>query len=120
MAQPKQIAKTAQDAQAGAVIKARAGGDVPVALVPVGPLGRDQRATAVGQAGERKEDAVAVNTANNRQRTTLKRVALADDRHRIRDIAAMGSLSPFPSTRSRMRTSSDRWPAEAPTGMCCG
>jgi hypothetical protein len=99
MTQPKQIAETAQDAQAGAVIEARAGGDVPLALVPVGPLGRDQRATAIGQAGERKQDAVAANTANNRQRTTLKRMALADDRHRIRDIAAMGSLSPFPSTR---------------------
>ena len=104
VAQPKQITKTAQDAQAGAVIEARAGGDVPLALVPVGPLGRDQRATAVGQAGERKEDAVAVNTANNRQRTTLKRMALADDRHRIRDIAAMGSLSPFPSGAFRMPT----------------
>jgi hypothetical protein len=101
MAQPKQIAKTAQDAQARAVIEAGAGGQVPLALVPVGPLGRDQRATAIGQAGERKEDAVAANTANDRQRTPLKRMALADDRHRIWDIAAMGSLSPLPSAAFR-------------------
>ena len=101
MAQPKQIAKTAQDARARAVIEAGAGGQVPLALVPVGPLGRDQRATAIGQAGERKEDAVAANTANDRQRTTLKRMALADDRHRIWDIAAMGSLSPLPSAAFR-------------------
>ena len=95
MAQLKQIAKTAQDAQAGAVIEARAGGDVPLALVPVGPLGRDQRATAIGQAGQRKENSIAANTADYWEHTTLKGVALADDRHRIRDIAAMGSLSPF-------------------------
>jgi hypothetical protein len=101
MAQPKQIAKTAQDARARAVIEAGAGGQVPLALVPVGPLGRDQRATAIGQAGERKEDAVAANTANNRQRATLKRMALADDRHRIWNIAAMGSLSPLPSAAFR-------------------
>jgi hypothetical protein len=96
MAQPKQIAKAAKDAQVGTVIRARVDA-ATLALVPVGPLGRDQRATAIGQAGERKEDAVAANTADNRQRTTLKRVALAGDRHRIRKIPAMGSLSSLPS-----------------------
>jgi hypothetical protein len=119
MAQSKQIAKTAEDAQVGAVIRACVS-VVSLALVPVGPLGRDQRTTAIGQAGQRKENSIAANTADYWEHTTLKGVALADDRHRIRDIVAMGSLSPFPLTRSRMRTSSNRWPAEAPTGMCCG
>jgi hypothetical protein len=96
-AQPKQIAKAAQDAQIGAVIRACVGG-VSLALVPVGPLGRDQRATAIGQAGQCKENSIAANTADYWEHTTLKGVALADDRHRIRDVAAMGSLSPFPST----------------------
>jgi hypothetical protein len=99
MTQPKQIAKAAQDAQAGAVIKARAYA-VTLALLPVGPLGRDQRATAVGQAGQRKEDPIAANTADNRERTTLKWMALARDRHRIGEIPAMGSLSPLLSTGS--------------------
>ena len=101
MAQPKQITKAAKDAQAGAVIRVRPAAATPT-LVPVGPLGRDQRATTVGQAGQREEHPVAANTANHRQRKPLKRVALAGDRHRIGEIPAMGSLSPLPSTGSIM------------------
>jgi hypothetical protein len=95
MAQPKQIAKTAKDARVGTVIRARVGA-ATLARVPIGPLGRDQRATAIGQAGQRKENPIAANTANYWEHTTLKRVALAGNRHRIGKISAMGSLSPLP------------------------
>jgi hypothetical protein len=94
MAQPKQITEAAKGAQASVVIGARAA--ATLALGPVGPLGWDQRATAIGQAGQRGENPVAANTANHRQRTALKRVALAGDRYRIGKIPAMGSLSPLP------------------------
>ena len=97
MAQPKQITKAAKDAQAGAVIRVRPAAATPT-LVPVGPLGRDQRAATVGQAGQREEHPVASNTANHRQHTPLKGVALAGDPYRIGEIPAMGSLPPLPST----------------------
>jgi hypothetical protein len=103
MAQPKQIAKTAKDARVGTVIRARVGA-ATLARVPIGPLGRDQRATAIGQAGQRKENPIAANTANYWEHTTLKRVALAGNRHRIGKISAMGSLSPLPSGAFRMPT----------------
>jgi len=99
MAQPKQIAKAAKDAQAGAVIGACADA-ATLTFVPVGPLGRNERATAVRQACQREENPVATNTADHRERTALKRVALAGNRHRIGEIPAMGSLSPLPSMRS--------------------
>jgi len=118
MAQSKQIAKTAKDAQVGAVIRACVS-VVSLALVPVGPLGRDQRTTAIGQAGQRKENSIAANTADYWEHTTLKGVALADDRHRIRDIVAMGSLSPFPSGVFRIPTCSSQWRAASLIGACC-
>jgi hypothetical protein len=99
MAQPKQIAKAAKNAQAGTVFGACAEAGT-LTFVPVGPLGRNERATAVRQARQREENPVATNTADHRERTALKRVALAGDRHRIGEIPAMGSLSPLPSTGS--------------------
>jgi hypothetical protein len=77
-----QIAKAAKNAQAGTVIGARPD-TATLTFVPVGPLGRNERATAVRQASQREENPVATNTADHRERTALKRVALAGDRHRI-------------------------------------
>ena len=96
MTQPKQIAKAAKHARAGAVISAR-GSAATLTLVPVGPLGRNERATSVGQAGQHEENALAPDTANDRERAALKRVTLAGNCYRSREISAMGSLSPLPS-----------------------
>ena len=98
MTQPKQITKIAKHARAGAVISAH-GFAATLTLGPVGPLGWDEGATSVGQAGEHEENALAPDTANDRERTALKRVTLAGNRYRSREISAMGSLSPLPSTR---------------------
>ncbi len=92
MAQPKQIAKAAQSTRADVSFPTRAHA-ATMAFVPVSPLGRDQRATAVGQAGQHKKNTVAANTADDGERTALKRMALAGDNHRIGKIPAMGSLS---------------------------
>jgi len=64
-------------------------------LVPVSPLGRDQRATAVREAGQREENAAAADTADDGEHAALKRMALAGDNYRIGEIPAMGSLSPL-------------------------
>ena len=96
MTQSKQIAKAAKHARAGAVISAH-GSAATLALVPVGPLGWNEGATSVGQAGQHEENALAPDTANDRERAALKRVTLAGNRYRSREISAMGSLSPLPS-----------------------
>lgn len=95
MTQPKQIAKAAKHARAAAIISAR-GSAATLTLGPVGPLGRDEAATSVGQAGQHKENALAPDTTNDRERAALKRVTLAGNRYRSREISAMGSLSPLP------------------------
>ena len=97
MTQPKQIAKAAKHARAGAVISAR-GSAATLTLVPVGPLGWNEGATSVGEAGQHEENALAPDTANDRERAALKWVTLAGNRYRSREISAMGSLSPLPST----------------------
>src|SRR5262249_21944935 len=71
-------------------------------FVPVSPLDRDQRATAVREAGQHEQNTAAADTADDGERAALKRVALAGDRHRIGKIPAMGSLSPLPLTMSGM------------------
>jgi hypothetical protein len=67
--------------------------------VPVGPVGRNQRPAAVGQDHENEEYAASANAADHGQRPAFEGMALPGDRHVIRDITAMGSLSPLPSTR---------------------
>src|SRR5215469_8943015 len=93
MAQLKQIAKAAKSARARIGFPARAH-TAAMTLVPVSPLSRDQRATAVREAGQREENAATADTANDGERAALKRMVLAGDRYRIGEIPAMGSLSP--------------------------
>jgi hypothetical protein len=94
--QPKQIAKAAKHARAAAVISAR-GFAATLTLVPVGPLGWNEGATSVGEAGQHEENALPPDTANDRERAALKRVTLAGNRYRSGEISAMGSLSLLPS-----------------------
>jgi len=101
MAQLKQIAKAAKSTQAGIGFPARAH-TATMTLVPVSPLSRDQRATAVREAGQREENAAAADTTNDGERAALKRMALAGDHYRVGEIPAMGSLSLLLSTRFHM------------------
>jgi hypothetical protein len=103
MAQPEQIAETAERARARVVVPQRpcAAG---MTLVPVGPRGRNERAAAVGQTGKQEEYAAAPDAADHGKRAALEGMALAGNRYRIRDITAMGSLPPLPSTPSITRT----------------
>ena len=101
MAQLKQIAKGAQRTRAEVGFSTCVH-PATMTFLPVSPFGRDQRATAVGEAGQHEQNTAAADTADDGQRTTLKGVALAGDRHRIGKIPAMGSLSPLPSTGSIM------------------
>ena len=92
MAQQKQIAKGAQRTRAEVGFSTRAQ-LATITFVPVSPLGRDQRATAVGETGQHEQNTAAADTADDGERAALKRMAFAGDDYRIRKIPAMGSLS---------------------------
>ena len=103
MAQQKQIAKAAQSTRADVGFPARARA-ATMTFVPVSPLGRDQRATAVGEASQHEQNTAAADTADDGERAALKRMALARDNYRIGEIPVMGSLSPLLSTISTTRS----------------
>ena len=80
MAQLKQIARVAQNTRADVGFPARAHA-ATMTFVPVSPLGRDQRATAVGKTGQHEQNTAAADTADNGKRTALKRMAPARDNY---------------------------------------
>ena len=94
MAQLKQIAKAAQRTRAEVGFSTCVH-PATITFLPVSPLGRDQRATAVGEAGQHKQNTAAADPADNGERAALKRMAFPGDDYRIRKIPAMGSLSPL-------------------------
>jgi hypothetical protein len=98
MAQLKQITEATKSTRTDVGFPARPHA-ATMTFVPVSPLGRYQRATAVREAGQREQNAAAADTANDGERTTLKRMALASDNYRIGEIPAMSSLSPLLSIR---------------------
>ena len=108
MAQLKQIAKAAQSTRAdvGLAVSAHA---AAMTFVPISPLGRDQRATAVGKAGQHEQNTAAADTADDGERAALKRMALARDNYRIGNTPAMGSLSPLLSGVSVTNGCSASW-----------
>ncbi len=96
LAQVKQIPESAQIVVAIADIVRRR--SVGLLRAPIGPLGWNERPAAVWQNHENQEDAAPPDAADRGERLTFEGVTLAGDRHRIRNITAMGSLWPLPST----------------------
>ena len=80
MAQLKQIAKAAQRTQAEVGFSTRAH-PATMTFPPVSPLGRDQRATAVGETGQHEQNTAATDPADDGERVALKRMALARDNY---------------------------------------
>jgi hypothetical protein len=64
---------------------------------PIGPACRDQRAAAIRQNCEKIVDAAPPDGADHGQRPAFEGMTLTRDRHRSRNIMAMGSLWPLPS-----------------------
>ena len=115
MAQLKQIAKAAQSTRTDVGFPARVHA-ATITFVPVSPLGRDLRATAIGEAGQHEQNTAAADTADYRERAALKRMALTRDNYRIGKIPAMGSLSPLLSMKSAKNGSSGFWNIGSATG----
>jgi hypothetical protein len=99
LAQMEQITESTERVGADAGIL---GCTAPALLrVPIGPVGRNQRPAAVGQDHENKEYAASADAVDHGQRPAFEGMALPGDCHLIRDIPAMGSLSPLPSITFR-------------------
>src|SRR6185437_9681525 len=80
MAQLKQIAKAAKSTRTDVGFPAPAHA-ATMNLVPVSPLGRDQPATAVGEAGQHEQNTAAADPADDGERAALKRMALASNNY---------------------------------------
>src|SRR6266581_2900934 len=94
IAQVEQIAKPAEIVGTTSIVRRRS----PCLLgVPIGPIGRNQRAATVWQDHENEEDAAPPDAADHGQRLAFEGVALAGDGQRIWNITVMGSLWPLPS-----------------------
>lgn len=100
LAQVKQIPESAEIVVAIADIFRRR--SLGLLRAPVGPLSWNERPAAVWQSHENQEDAAPPDAADRGQRLAFEGVALAGDSYRIRNITAMGSLWPLPSTMSDM------------------
>src|ERR1700747_3011188 len=74
MAQLKQIAEAAQSTRADVGFAARAH-RATMTFDPVSPLGRDQRATAVGEAGQHEQNTASADTADDGERRAPQRIA---------------------------------------------
>ena len=118
MTQLKQIAKVAQSTRADVGFPTRAHA-ATMTFVPVSPLGRDQRATAVGEAGQHEQNTAAADTADDGERAALKRMTLAGDNYRIRKIPAMCSLSPLLLTMSGTTGCWKKWHSGLMTRTSC-
>ncbi|WP_247991189.1 hypothetical protein [Bradyrhizobium sp. 186] len=103
LAQVEQIAKPAEIVGTTSIVRRRS----PCLLgVPIGPIGRNQRAATVWQDHENEEDAAPPDAADHGQRLAFEGVALAGDGQRIWNITVMGSLWPLPLTGSITTSSS--------------
>ena len=95
LAQVEQIVEPAEIVATTSIVRLRS----PCLLgVPIGPIGRNQRAATVWQDHENEEDAAPPDAADHGQRLAFEGVALAGDGQRIWNITVMGSLWPLPST----------------------
>src|SRR3981189_2939616 len=93
LAQVEQIAEPSEIVGTTSIVRRRS----PCLLgVPIGPVGRNQRAATVWQDHENEEDAAPPDAADHGQRLAFEGVALAGAGQRIWNITVMGSLWPLP------------------------
>jgi hypothetical protein len=59
---------------------------------PIGPIGGDERSTAIWKHHEQIQNAAATNCAHDMQGAALKRVPLTQYGHRIQVVVEMGSV----------------------------
>ena len=86
----------------------------------VGPLRRDEGLGAVGQHQEQLETAVAVHPSQQIQGLTFKGMAPSCDRDYRREPLEVGSVSPFLSTVSTIRSCCRSSARRSTTAASCG
>jgi len=68
----------------------------------VGPIGRDQSFTAIGQNQKEKQATFAIHRPANAERFTFERMARTDNSYFFGEVLMMGSVSQVPSILSRI------------------
>jgi hypothetical protein len=91
-----------------------------LAATPIRPRSRNKRAAAVRQNHKQFENTSPRQAPDDRKSASFKGMPFTCNDRRNLNVLVMGSLSCLRSIRFRMRTSSNRWPAESPTGTCYG
>ena len=64
----------------------------------IGPIGRDQRLTAIGQDQKEMQSTLAMRPVHNVQGSAIERMASPDNGDLLRKVLLMGSVSWLPST----------------------
>jgi hypothetical protein len=69
-----------------------------VGIAPVGPGGGNERSAAVRQDDEHEQRAASLDGVDHAESLAFEGVATPDNGHLGRNISAMGSVAPLPST----------------------
>jgi hypothetical protein len=116
LAHRKQITELTESACGDGVVSARQC-LTRVRNGPIRPCCRNKRSTAVWQDDKDEQHAASFHAANHGQSLALERMAFPSDRHKLRMIAVMGSLSPLPSMKSARNGWFASWSIGSATGV---
>src|SRR5215471_14081860 len=85
----------------------------------IGPIGRDQRLTAIGQDQNEMQSTFAMRPLHNVQGSALERMASTDNGDLLGKVLMMGSVSWLPLTTFHTANFYSVSPSESSIGTCC-
>ena len=85
----------------------------------IGPIGRDQRLTAIGQDQNEMQSTLTMCPLENVQGSAIERMASTDNGDLLGKVLLMGSVSWLPLTPFHTANFYSVWLAESSTGMYC-
>src|SRR5215831_20185924 len=85
----------------------------------IGPIGRDQRLTAIGQDQNKMQSTLTMRPLHNVQGSALERMASTDNGDLLGKVLMMGSVSWLPLTPFHTANFYSVSPSESSIGTCC-
>src|SRR5215813_8624746 len=85
----------------------------------IGPIGRDQRLTAIGQDQNEMQSTFAMRPLHNVQGSALERMASTDNGDLLGKVLMIGSVSWLPLTLFHTVNFYSVWLVESSIGKCC-
>src|SRR5215471_4736242 len=86
----------------------------------IGPIGRDQRLTAIGRDQNKMQSTLTMRPLHNVQGSAIERMASTDNGDLLRKVLLMGSVSWLRSTRCDIISCWKRWHGGSMTKWFCG